>query len=624
MSMSMSVLRVAVAILLAALPVVSQVPQIVSGVPAANGNNALPAGPISVAFSTNLNPATVNAANVYVFGRWSGVASGVLSVVGGNTIHFEPSGPFSCGELVTMYIGTGVRSASGTPVPATLTHTFWTAAAPANWGFNLVSTTNVRLPGEGHIQTYGAYAGDLNNDGYPDLSMTNEVSSDVRIFMNDGTGGFLPFTIHNLPGGSVPSPIVGADLNRDGWTDFVTANQNGTVAVFMNDGAGGILPAVIYFTNGAQPRGLELLDANSDGNIDILTANRGPGTLSLLLGNGNGTFGAAMVFQGGVSNETSLAIGDANGDGIQDVFVGGYNSQNIALLLGDGAGNFTMSATMSTNGRPWMLMAGDVDGDGNVDCVAATSNTGDASVVRSDGAGGLFPAVNYSAGSLTIAIDLGDLDGDGDLDMMASNYSSDDFTVWRNNGNGTFAPPLILPAVNAGSCALVVDIDGDGKTELLGIDEMADLLFIWETPPPLVQRCSPMACLAIDGVTTAAGFGFLAPAAVPVGSTPTFTISGHPNQAFLAAVGLRLDPGQSTVAGTLNLNLGLPWVRLLDGFAGGCTSCATDADGNYQLPFNFSGVPVGVSFSAQFAIMNPANLASGLTLSNPLRLVTTL
>ncbi len=622
--MSMSVLRAVVAVLLAAFPVVSQVPQIVSGVPAANSNNALPAGPINVTFSTNLNPATVNATSVQVFGRWSGVASGVVSVVGGNTIRFEPSGPFSCGESVIMSIGTGVTSASGTPVPATLTHTFWTAVAPADWGFNLVSTMNVRMPGEGHIQTYGGYAGDLNNDGYADLSLPNEITSDVRIFMNDGTGGFLPFTIHSLPGGSVPSPISGADLNGDGWTDFVTANQNGTVGVFMNDGTGTILPPLVYNTNGSQPRGLELLDANSDGNVDILTANRGPGTLSLLLGNGNGTFGVASVFQGNVSNETSLAVGDANGDGIQDVFVGGYTSQNVALLLGDGAGNFNFSASTPTNGRPWMLVAGDVDGDGNVDCVAATSNTGDASVVRSNGAGGLFPAVNYNAGSFTIAIDLGDLDGDGDLDMIASNYSTTDFTVWRNNGNGTFAAPLILPAAGAGSCALVVDLDGDGKTELVGIDEVDDLVFIWETPPPAVQRCSPMACLALDGVTAAAGFGVLPPAAVSVSSSHTFTISGHANQPFLAAVGLPLDPGQTTAAGTLNLNLGLPWVALLDGFAGGCGSCVTGADGNYQLSVNFGGVPVGAAFSAQFVINNPANLVSGLALSNPLRFVTTL
>ena len=62
----------------------------------------------------------------------------------------------------------------------------------------------------------------------------------------------------------------------------------------------------------------------------------------------------------------------------------------------------------------------------------------------------------------------------------------------------------------------------------------------------------------------------------------------------------------TAAAGTLNLNLGLPWVALLDGFAGGCGSCVTGADGNYQLSVNFGGVPVGAAFSAQFVINNPA------------------
>ena len=622
--MSKSVQRAALCLIVAALPAFAQ-PQISSAVPAANAVNGLPAGSVYITFDTNLAPATVNAANVKVFGRWSGVASGALSVENGDTIRFDPAGAFSCGEQVTVSIGTGVTSSAGTPVAATLTHSFWTAAAPADWGLSLAQTMTVRLPGEGPIVTYGAYAGDLNNDGYPDLSLPNEASSDVRVFMNDGSGGFLPFTIHPMPGGSVPSPIEGADLNGDGWTDFVTANiGNNTIGVFINDGTGGLLPAPLSPTGGGHPRGLTLLDANSDGHIDALAANRQTGTLSLFYGTGTGTFQPVQVFQGGVSNETSLASGDANGDGIVDVFVGGYGSQNIALLLGDGAGGFTFSASVPSNGRPWMLTAGDVDGDGNLDVVAATSNSGDAVVVRGNGNGGLYPAQNYNAGSFSIAIDLGDLDGDGDLDMIASSYSSTDFAVFENPGNGNFGAPIILPAIGAGSCALVVDTDGDGDVELIGIDEIADLVFVWQTPRPTVQPCSPAACLAFDGVASPFGFGGSSPVGVPLGSTHTFRISGHEGQPFLAVVGAPLDPGVGTLAGAVNLNLALPWTPFLDGLSGMCPTCVTDSSGNFDLSVTFnSALPVGLTFTVQAAVANPAHLSAGVSLTNPLRAVIT-
>jgi len=95
--MSKSVQRAALCLIVAALPAFAQ-PQISSAVPAANAVNGLPAGSVYITFDTNLAPATVNAANVKVFGRWSGVASGALSVENGDTIRFDPAGAFSCGE----------------------------------------------------------------------------------------------------------------------------------------------------------------------------------------------------------------------------------------------------------------------------------------------------------------------------------------------------------------------------------------------------------------------------------------------------------------------------------------------------------------------------------------------
>ncbi|MAG57854.1 MAG: hypothetical protein CMJ83_16340 [Planctomycetes bacterium] len=391
--------------------------------------------------------------------------------------------------------------------------------------------------------------------------------------------------------------------------------------MFMNDGAGGLLPSINYPTGGNQPRGLGLLDANGDGNLDALVANRSSGILSLLLGNGNGTFQAASTFQGNVSNETALAVGDANGDGIADFFVGGYSSSDVALFLGDGVGGFYQSATRSLGGQPWMIVAGDVDGDGNLDVAAATANGGDAVVVRGDGAGGLLPAATYPAGSFSIAIDLGDVDGDGDLDMIASNYGSADFTVYRNLGNGTFASPITLSAPQAGSCMLVVDLNGDEKLELVGVDEQADVLLFFDVGEPLVQLGFPSAALDVNGVGGAPGFLGQPNVPVTVGSVATLGIGGHPGGQYAVALGVAQPLGLPTSGGTFNLALAPTPIPVLDGFNGLCP-CTIPPTGQAMIPLQVPAfLPVGFTATLQGAVANPANLVTGWSVTNPVRVV---
>ena len=581
-------------------------------------------GHITWTLSAPVNPATVNAGSVMVFGRWSGVMNGTRSVEnGGTTIRFVPASPFTAGENVAAMLTTALQSASGPALLRTHTTTYWTAAAAASSNLGLVSTIGVRLPGEPHIQTYGAYAGDLDNDGFCDLCVPNEISADVRRFMNNGDGTFSSFTIHGLPAGSKPSASEGADFDGDGWTDIAVCNINGnSVAVFFNDGTGGLLPALIIPV-GAQPRGIAVFDADSNGTPDIMTANRNSGTVSLIRNNGNGTFQPATSFQGGVSNETSLAAGDANGDGNMDLFVGGYGNNTVALMLGDGLGGFAVAATVAAGGRPWMLASGDVDGDGDIDVVAALSNTGRASVMRNDGAGGFLPATTYLSGSFTLAIDLGDLDGDGDLDMVTSNYSGNTFSVFRNNGNGTFAPAVQLPAIGAGSCAIIADLDGDEDMELIGIDEIADVLFFYQTPQLPVQQASHAAALDVDGVGGSPGFGGAPNLPVTLGAPATIGFQGHPGQWWLLAIGLPTYPGLFTPAGVLGIALAPAPVFLVDGFTYP-GAFVLDAAGAAALTVNIPAwLPPGLTITMQGLATNPANLAAGLTLTNPMTVVTT-
>ena len=441
---------------------------------------------IIVRFNTAINLESVNGLSFKVFGRWSGPMPGFITLINGDsTIQFTPDEPFFYGEWVVVSLSKDIESQGGLDLEFGFSWGFWTETTSGTLHQPEVDVIPVRLDGEEIIQCYGAYAGDINSDGYSDLSVVNEITSDIRLFLNDGDGGYNDFTIFPLPNGDKPSPNEGADFNADGIIDLAIANiQNTQVSILMGDGIEGYEPEVSY-TADLRVRGIGVLDADGDGDDDIVTANRTGDNMSLLLNDGSGVFAAPINFETGGDNETSLAVADVNEDGIMDAFVGAFNSQDIAIMLGDGNGGFVFSARVDVSGPPWMITVGDLNGDGHVDVVSANSTGNTASVIFGDGMGNMSNEVVYSSPGFPLAIDLGDIDGDGDLDMITSNYSTGKYNLYENDGSGIFLDPIIYNASTAGSCVILHDRDNDGDMDITGIDEVDDLIFIFENDSTL-------------------------------------------------------------------------------------------------------------------------------------------
>ncbi len=113
---------------------------------------------------------------------------------------------------------------------------------------------------------------DANADGHTDILLTNDSGLASQIFLNDGgeTPNFTPstsFTLRDIIAGEA------ADLNGDGYDDFVLAGRGSVIRVFINSSSSPgnfsvfSLPAStgsgIYYD-------IELGDLDLDGDIDIV------------------------------------------------------------------------------------------------------------------------------------------------------------------------------------------------------------------------------------------------------------------------------------------------------------------------------------------------------------------
>ena len=458
---------------------------VVSVEPAAHTLNAAISTPIVVHFDQPVSRASVTAASFWAFGRWSGTVQGTFGFSNGDqTVALCPNEPLSAGEVVMVILSHDLAAADGSPLrSAGYSWQFWTRAAPSAMTFTTIATMSTRTtPVEGS-RAYGGIASDLDNDGYLDLTIVNEDTADLRVFLSqaDGTGSFDDFLQPTFPVNDRASPSEPADFNHDGNTDICVANINtDSVSILLGNGDGTYGPQQEILVGDA-PRGIAVLDVDGDGDLDIVNTNSGtnpPGNnMSLLLNDGSGVFAAPTFFEGGGIGEWALAAADMNDDGILDLVIGARSSQTIVINTGNGDGTFSFASSQSAGGLVWMLVCGDLDGDGTEDVATANSSSNNGTILRGDGAGKLLPPVTYPTDPFPLATDIGDVDGDGDLDWITSSFSGDWF-LFTNDGGAVFTFDQEFLAPIAASCALMADIDNDRDLDLVLIDELADVVIL--------------------------------------------------------------------------------------------------------------------------------------------------
>ena len=173
--------------------------------------------------------------------------------------------------------------------------------------------------------TGGAYFGDLDGDGHPDLFMPNN-SGKAALFRNAGDWKFVPATITGLDAN--PFPVSGSswvDYNNDGQLDLSMAcAQGGNALLFKNTG-GNFEPAqlgdaALFSTNAGL---IQWGDLDNDGDLDCIVPNWGAGSF-IYDNQADGTFKRIALpgFTDQVFYASSCALTDYDNDGRVDVLIG--------------------------------------------------------------------------------------------------------------------------------------------------------------------------------------------------------------------------------------------------------------------------------------------------------------
>ncbi|MFN0131757.1 MAG: FG-GAP-like repeat-containing protein [Phycisphaerales bacterium] len=480
-------------VLCLAAPATAQL-AVVSTQPPINGINVPRSSALSVTFDRPVNPATFTPASFGAFGKVSGPIVGSVAFSNGDqTVTLTPARPLAAGEGVGLVLSNALRGADGSALRAAgYTTTFTVATAPSAGEFCYRATLTDRDASGATTRIYGGVGCDLNRDGWADLTLVNEVSADLRVFINraDGSGLFGPMLAPPTPIPFETSPNEPADFDGDGFVDIVaTSNATNQLSIAWGNGDGTFDPPTLI-TTGNFLRGLGIIDCDGDGDMDITVASRGTDQVLLLRNTGARTFAAPVGFASGGSGPYGMTAADMNADGILDLVVGHVQSQTVTVLRGNGNATFTQVSSRPIGGGNWVIVCGDVNNDGKIDVSAANSFSANASMLLGNGDGTLQPATVIGNGGHTTATDLADVDGDGDLDWMVSSFGASLWYLYRNNGAGQFTFVRTFTAPGNPACALAADWDNDGDIDLALLDETTDLMLIMlNSSPSCVANC---------------------------------------------------------------------------------------------------------------------------------------
>ncbi|MFO1064295.1 MAG: FG-GAP-like repeat-containing protein, partial [Pirellulales bacterium] len=295
----------------------------------------------------------------------------------------------------------------------------------------------------------GVAAADINGDSRDDLiSLSSDLS---RIHIQTSLTGDKFFKQPDLVVGSRPVALVLGDLNADGRTDLVTANDLGkSLSLLKANIAGGFTREDILL--GHRLSDVAIGRLNNDAYPDLVTISEDSRTVIVLAGS---TTGFSVVDTMALSTwPEHLALGDVTGDGLTDAIVTLPDAKQIMILPGDGSGHWSAPKFVNVSSRPGPLRTADLNADGTADIIVTLPDEDRIALVMARN-GRFSSPQKLHVGAQPSSIAVIDWNNDGRPDFVVGNSSDNTVSVVINH----YDPTQVYS-----SKVVAVDPDGDPIT----------------------------------------------------------------------------------------------------------------------------------------------------------------
>ena len=241
--------------------------------------------------------------------------------------------------------------------------------SPAHGKGSLIGSRPITVPGAGFLVSMTA--GDLDDNGLDDLVLVDRGNDQLILLYQAPDGSFsedgLPLNV-----GYAPSEVAIADLNNDGWPDLVVSNTfSGDLSVFYGGPgqqfgpeirlAAGLGAAVVVPQDGGlvrhttdDPIGVTAGIFDASGLTDVVSVQSGADRISLLDGAPDGGLAdpsLATSYSTG-SDPTQVVAAPLTRDGLTDLVVLNQGSQDISIFLNNGKGGFITMPRVRRRQRP--------------------------------------------------------------------------------------------------------------------------------------------------------------------------------------------------------------------------------------------------------------------------------
>ena len=307
---------------------------------------------------------------------------------------------------------------------------------------------------------------DYDNDGYPDLFITNIYKN--RLYKNSGNGEFELINSISLVSKTPPNAAVFADLDLEGDLDlFLTTKsenylfQNNSDGTFIERGLDAGL-------NGENLQGEDIVyaDFDDDGDVDlfVLSKNGGHQYFDNIR---QGYFNKIKDTRGIISTNRpgTVIAGDYNNDGAIDLFISDLVGKNNHLYSNNGSGSFRLNNDWDSelnydnniSARDAKFL--DIDNNGFLDILISGEtidkrkrDTG-IQLLYNNGLGKFIDASSLfpqGLGSFS-QVEIVDYDGDGDLDVFLANMRGYIQLLRNDGGNLNNFLAVRLRGLRAGS-----------------------------------------------------------------------------------------------------------------------------------------------------------------------------